>query len=135
MLGLRSILGRVFATAVILGFVALMFPLRPAAAIVSQSPCIEKCLADYEIDAIACGKIDNEARRKTCQDAAHVRYKSSRENCEQKDKADDKERCKKQCDKIHDRCHADCTKNDPTSSCHAKCNNEYAECLRECDRN
>lgn len=48
---------------------------------------------------------------------------------------DCKEVCKEKCDKIHDRCHENCTKHDPTQSCRKKCNDEYASCLRDCDRN
>jgi hypothetical protein len=54
----------------------------PECNIVTQSPCNEKCLADYESAAIVCGKIENEAQRTTCQDGAHVNYRSCRENCQ-----------------------------------------------------
>ena len=102
--------------------------------ITPPTPCHEKCLADYEVEATKCGQIGDEAQRKTCQNGAYAYYKSCRENCAQSDINDCRERCKKQCDTIHDRCHADCTKNDPTSSCHAKCNNEYGACLKQCDQ-
>ena len=106
----------------------------PNPCIMPPSPCNEKCLANYEVAAIACGKTENEAQRKTCSDGAYAAYKSCAQNCQQIDINDCRERCKKQCDKIHDRCHADCNKNDPTSSCHAECNNEYGACLKECDQ-
>lgn len=125
---------RVLALAGTLAFTVTLFQVN-ARARVPDTPCKEKCLADYEAAAEKCTEIkNNEEARKTCNDTAHTRYKSCRESCEKTDKADCKERCKKQCDKIHDRCHADCTKNDPTQACHSQCNNEYAECLRECDK-
>jgi hypothetical protein len=45
-----------------------------------------------------------------------------------------KERCKKLCDAIHDRCHQDCTKDKPTKACHDRCNQEYGDCIHECDK-
>ncbi|WP_437554721.1 hypothetical protein WME97_22210 [Sorangium sp. So ce367] len=46
---------------------------------------------------------------------------------------DCKERCKVNCDAIRDGCHEDCTKRGPTSTCRAKCNADYAKCLRKCE--
>ena len=98
--------------------------------IAPQSPCNEKCEADYADAAAECGKIVSDAGRKTCQDGAYASYRQCRAAC-----ADDPvERCKKQCDKTHDACHADCTKNDPTAGCHAKCNDQYASCLKDCEK-
>ena len=77
-------------------------------------------------------EIEDEAQRGTCADGAYAAYKCCREGCAQSGISDCRERCKKQCDTIHDRCHADCTKNDPTSSCHAKCNNGYGACRKRC---
>jgi hypothetical protein len=55
----------------------------PASCMVPPGPCEAKCLDAYEQDAIKCGKIDDAAQRRTCQDAAHERYKKCREPCEQ----------------------------------------------------
>jgi hypothetical protein len=96
-------------------------PPPPDCNIVADSQCNEKCLADYVEAATICGKKEDAALRKTCDNNAYAVYKSCRDNCTQKEN-DCKERCKKQCDKIHDRCHADCT----TSRCHAECNDEYS---------
>ena len=51
--------------------------------IVSESPCIQNCLADYEVAGIACGKIKDEAQNKICADGAYASYKSCKENCQQ----------------------------------------------------
>lgn len=55
----------------------------PDCNITSQSPCNEKCLADYESAALQCGQIQSSAQRQICQDDAHASYTSCRENCEQ----------------------------------------------------
>jgi hypothetical protein len=55
----------------------------PNPCIEPPSPCNEKCLANYEGAAIACGKIENEAQRKACADGAYAAYKSCHENCQQ----------------------------------------------------
>jgi hypothetical protein len=102
--------------------------------IAEQSPCTEKCLASYETAATTCGKVLDDAQRKTCQDGAYAGYKTCKESCQQSDTNDCKERCKQLCDAIHDACHANCTKNNPTPSCHAKCNDEYGACLKKCDQ-
>jgi hypothetical protein len=102
----------------------------PNPCIVTQSPCNEKCLADYDAAATVCGKIAADAQRKSCQDKAYADYQHCRGACA----GDPVEKCKQQCDKIHDSCHANCTKNDPTSACHAKCNDQYATCLKDCER-
>jgi hypothetical protein len=104
----------------------------PPECIVADSPCNEKCLADYVTAAEDCTKFKDETQKRSCDDSAYAVYKSCRDSCTQKEN-DCKERCKKQCDKIHDRCHEDCTKNDPTQTCRVKCNNEYSKCLRECE--
>jgi hypothetical protein len=49
--------------------------------IATQSPCEEKCQADYEDAALECGKIEDAAQRKTCQDNAYATYKECRTSC------------------------------------------------------
>lgn len=100
---------------------------------VASNTCEGKCSTDYVRAAESCASIKDATFRQMCNDEAYINYRRCRQGCSP-DKTDCKERCKKQCDKIHDRCHADCTKNDPTQACHAKCNEEYAQCLRECDK-
>ncbi|MEO5729100.1 MAG: hypothetical protein ABI134_09490 [Byssovorax sp.] len=51
--------------------------------ITPPTPCHEKCLADYEVEATKCGQIGDGAQRKTCQEGAYASYKSCRENCVQ----------------------------------------------------
>jgi len=60
----------------------------PNPCIMPSSPCDDKCLDGYEASAIACGKIENEAQRKTCQDGAYASYKSCHENCHQMSNSD-----------------------------------------------
>jgi hypothetical protein len=74
----------------------------PNPCIMPQSPCHEKCLADYEAAAIACGKIGDKAQRKTCADGAYASYKSCNENCQQQSNSD--------CDEKYQ----DCLANGPT---------------------
>ena len=104
----------------------------PNPCIMPPTPCVGKCLDAYETAAGQCGLIAVQAQRRTCQDAAYANYKICDAACKKSD--DCKEACKKKCDNIHDICHAACTKKDPTSSCHAKCNDEYGACLKQCDQ-
>ena len=53
----------------------------PDCNIVNQDPCHEKCLSDYESAAIVCGRIADDAARKTCQDGAYAAYKNCGDNC------------------------------------------------------
>jgi hypothetical protein len=102
----------------------------PECNIATQSPCNEKCLADYESAAIVCGKIENEAQRKTCQDSAHASYKGCQGNCAQGD--DCLERCREQCEKAWERCRDHCPRGD--KNCLNECSQELGRCLKECDR-
>ena len=73
-------------------------PLPPDCNIVKDTPCNEKCLADYVAAAEKCTEFkDDEAQKKTCDEAAFARYASCRENCA-KAKNDDLEKCKDKCD-------------------------------------
>jgi hypothetical protein len=49
--------------------------------IAPQSPCNDKCDADYANAAVACGMIPDDAQRKACQDNAYASYKSCRQSC------------------------------------------------------
>lgn len=75
----------------------------PNPCIAAQSPCDEKCNADYENAAIECSKNENDATRKTCQDGAYAVYRSCHENCQQKSNSN--------CDDKYQ----DCIQNGPTS--------------------
>jgi len=55
----------------------------PNPCIMPATPCNGKCLDAYEASAIACGKTENEAQRKTCSDGAYAAYKSCAQNCQQ----------------------------------------------------
>jgi hypothetical protein len=61
---------------------------EPNPCIEPQGPCNEKCLADYEAAAGECGKIQDDAQRRTCQDSAHASYQSCRGSCSQQLNAD-----------------------------------------------
>src|SRR5215217_3640397 len=50
-----------------------------------MSPCEKKCDADYEADAIVCGKVADEAERKRCNGKARASYLSCQENCQRKE--------------------------------------------------
>jgi len=103
----------------------------PNPCIVAESPCIEKCLADYESAAIVCGKIEDEAQRKSCQDKAYVVYKSCRETCSLSS-SDCLEHCKEQCDKENIECIKNCPKGD--KNCMNECNQQLGRCYKECER-
>lgn len=57
--------------------------LPPDCYIVPATPCDEKCLSDYKDAAAECGKIENDAQRRTCQGSAHGSYQNCRVNCSQ----------------------------------------------------
>jgi hypothetical protein len=97
----------------------------------TQSPCTEKCLSDYESEATKCGKIEDDAQRKTCQDGAYALYKSCKENCQQTSS------CRKDCEDKAEACEAECRKlpeDDKAGrqKCWIACNNAYAECIKKC---
>ncbi len=104
----------------------------PNPCIEPQSPCKEKCLASYEVAAIECSKIENEAQRKTCQDGAYASYRSCHDSCQQIDITDCLERCKEQCDKDNIRCIKNCPRGD--GNCMNECNQENGRCLKACDK-
>ncbi len=53
----------------------------PVCEIEAQSPCEEKCQAEYDAAALECGSIQIEADRKSCQDGAYAAYKECRAAC------------------------------------------------------
>ena len=95
-----------------------------------MSPCEKKCDAEYEADAIVCGRMENQAQRKTCQDSARARYKSCREKCAPKD--DCLERCRELCEKAWERCREHCPRGD--KNCLSECTEELSRCLKECSK-
>lgn len=50
---------------------------------ISGGPCDDECQAKYDQASIACGKIEDAAQRRSCQDAAHTEYKACQDKCEQ----------------------------------------------------
>jgi hypothetical protein len=57
----------------------------PNPCIEPETPCRGKCLTSYEDTAAECGRIANEAQRRTCQDGAYATYRSCTLACEQSD--------------------------------------------------
>ncbi len=96
----------------------------PDCNIVPQSPCNEKCLADYEAEAGTCGQAETSSARQSCQGAAYDHYKKCRTACD----SDPVEQCKKICDHQYDACVTHCT----TLACYAACMVTYKNCLRNC---
>lgn len=99
-----------------------------AGAIVADTPCNERCLADYVAAAEKCTEVKNEGARRTCNDEAHQRYVACRGDC--KKTADCKELCKQLCEEIHRLCSEKCKK----PACYEKCTRELGECLKKCDK-
>jgi hypothetical protein len=101
----------------------------------AETPCHKKCLESYEQDGGICGKIKNdEPAYIKCHNEAYERYKGCRAKCTQQQQNDCLEHCKDLCYQIMDKCKGDC-KDDPNPrECRSRCTNEYADCLRECDR-
>jgi len=98
----------------------------PDCNIVKDTPCKEKCLADYIAAAEKCTEIKDDAQERTCDENAFARYSSCRANCTQQES--DCKKCKLDCDAEHDNCHAKCK----DAGCHAACNEEYGKCLKQC---
>jgi hypothetical protein len=60
-------------------------PPPPECNIATQSPCNEKCEADYESAAAGCANIAFQSQRITCQNDAYEAYKSCREACQREE--------------------------------------------------
>jgi hypothetical protein len=104
-------------------------PPPPECNIVKDSVCNEKCLTDYENEAAICGKITDDAQRTTCNDSAHARYKSCRNNCTQKEN-DCLDHCKDLCVEIWENCDAGCGKD---HVCKEKCIQKLIACNEKCE--
>lgn len=103
----RIVVRGMVAVAGMLVLAALTFP-SPAAANAPDTPCNEKCHADYIEDAVKCGKImENQEAYYACHNKAYERHKSCRQSCTQKEN-DCLEACKDLCYQIMDRCKGDC---------------------------
>jgi hypothetical protein len=122
----RSIL----AGALALALVALMVPL-PAAAIVPLTACEQKCKSAYEEAAAVCGKMQNQADKRSCDDSGYANYKSCRADCE---KQDCLEHCKQQCEKQWEQCYDSCKGKGNEGVCRKKCIDQLSQCLGECDK-
>jgi hypothetical protein len=96
--------------------------------ITEQSPCTEKCLASYETAATTCGKVADDAQRKTCQDGAYQTYHNCKTGCS----GDPVEQCKKLCDKINQDCIDHCPPGN--KNCFNECNQAYGKCLKDCEK-
>lgn len=57
-------------------------PDEPVCNIISGGPCDDECQAQYDTDSSACARIEDAAKRRTCQDEAHVNYRDCQEKCE-----------------------------------------------------
>ena len=103
----------------------------PDCNIVKDTPCNEKCLADYVAAAEKCTELkDDEAQKKTCDEKAFAAYSSCRDNC--RNVLDD---CYDKCDAIADKEREKCEKMAPGPG-RAKCNQavqeQWAACYEEC---
>jgi hypothetical protein len=87
-------------------------------------------LDTYMVAAGECGMIQNDAQRRTCQDAAYSAYRSCANTCHQTEVADCLELCREQCDKANVLCVKNCPKGD--KACLAACNDENGRCLKAC---
>lgn len=112
-------------------------PPPPECLQVPQGPCYQKCLADYESAAAACGKIANDAERSACQDAAYAAYNACRGRCKQQED-DHKDKCVEMYDTCMDKGDP-CTKQVEhkktlcafcLSNCIAKEPYKYSECYQ-----
>jgi hypothetical protein len=97
------------------------------------NPCTERCAKDFEGDAARCIQKPTEAQRRECQRAALASYKNCQGAC-RRNLGDpcveecewEKKLCDSQCRKIPDK------KKREREACWAKCEREYAECLKNC---
>jgi len=110
-------------------------PPPPECLIVPDSPCNEKCLADYAEEAAKCGKIQNETQRRACQDVAYLGYKSCRVGCPEAEES----QCRKRCAEQAEACEAECRKlpeddKDARQKCWESCNNARAACIKKCKK-
>jgi len=105
-------------------------PIPPECLDATESPCVNKCLADYVDEAAKCGKIENETERRACQDVAYLGYKSCGLNCTKKQN-DCLDHCKDLCVQIWEGCTDACGKD---NVCKERCMRELQECLKECKR-
>ena len=99
--------------------------------ITDQGPCVAKCDTNYDNTAIACGKIGDDAQRKTCQDGAYSGYKTCKGSCQQTSS------CRKDCEDKAEVCEAECRKlpvDDKAGrqKCWIACNMAFAECIKKC---
>lgn len=129
--GMHRIVSRwVVAVAGTLALAALMLPPPPAAAIVPDTPCNEKCLADYTAAAVKCTEFkNNEAAHNTCNDAAHERYLKCRSACQTLGKCEEKcwdahNEGMKKCDKVKDKV--------KKAKCKQAVMEQLATCLAKC---
>jgi hypothetical protein len=58
-------------------------PDGPVCNIVSGGPCDDKCQGEYDAASLECGKIEDAAQRRACQDTAHANYRACQDKCEQ----------------------------------------------------
>ncbi|MEZ4298441.1 MAG: hypothetical protein R3B70_26050 [Polyangiaceae bacterium] len=107
-------------------------PLPPDCLIVPQGACFEKCLSDYEDAAAVCGKMEDETKRRACQDAAYATYKSCRGTCQNVYNA-----CKDKCDEKATEAHKLCEamKDGPgKAKCRQVAEEQRANCYRDCEK-
>jgi hypothetical protein len=104
---------------------------EPNPCIVKQSPCNEKCIASSEAAALECGKLEDEAQRKACQEGVYAHYKSCLGSCQESNS------CRKDCEDKAEACEAGCRKlpeDDKVGrqKCWMACNVAYAACIKKC---
>ncbi|MBK8252626.1 MAG: hypothetical protein IPK82_08150 [Polyangiaceae bacterium] len=102
----------------------------PDCNIEKDNPCNEKCLSDYIAAAEQCTEIKDAAQKAACDDNAHTRYVSCRENCQ---KAFNE--CYDKCDAIAEKERQKCEKMAPgpgRAKCQQAVQEQWIACYAEC---
>lgn len=104
-------------------------PPPPDCNIAPDSPCNEKCLADYVATAEKCSEIKDAAQKRACDDNSYTVYKSCRETCA-KAANDCLDQCKDLCVTIWEGCYDKCGKD---HVCKEKCMQDLIACNEKCE--
>jgi len=105
-------------------------PMPPDCMMVPNDPCHQKCLSDYEEQAVKCAQIHEESVRRLCQEAAYQTYKSCKDACQSAHND-----CYDKCDAIAEKEREKCNKMSPgpgQAKCNQNVNEQWATCYEEC---
>jgi len=129
------VLQSIGAGALGVALVFIIIPLAPAQ-MVPLAPCEQKCQREYEDAAAVCGRMQDQAQKRACQDSAYAAYRSCRNNCQHQSN-DCLEHCKKKCDDADDECRDRCKRKPKKDrqNCYSECSNKNGKCLDDCDKN